>query len=1051
MGPVAAAAIHFTLPGALLQAVRGGIHFALLASALSVLLLCGLATDPRALGPTPRPLDPVPPLGPSEPAPSPDGATVAFSWAGDLWTVSIQGGLVSRLTEGPGEDVRPVWSPDGGWIAFARREEERWNVWTLDLESGREFQLTRHDAAEFPSGFSPDGAHVLFHGARDGEERVHQVPTSGGPVELLVDVPSSEGIELADGSLVFVRSEHPWWRRGGRGAGGADLWLQSPSGQLRRLTAFAGPELWPRVGGAERSIYYVSEESFQRNVWKLDPRGGAREQITAHRDAPVLFPRVSRNGRWLVYEQGGRLWRLDLAEEDGSPEQIDVRLPPSREEPVRRVYTNGARRLTVSGERLWLEIEGDVFVGELPPVGAVSAGDTLELAPVDDTGFREEGVALSPSGTFAVAVSDRSGGRDLYRVETGDAREARWQPFRQDRSELQMPLVSPDGRFVAYVRHFEGAELRLAESGGGRDVELAHAVAISDLAFSPDGRWIAFSADDEYGNADIYLASLFENGVYDVTLHPARDLRPRWSSDGRWLLYLSDRAGSFDLWGVPLASGRSASASALPADALLSVDLSGIALRSVQLTQLFGDEEDYLVAGDGSIAFLGTALGRRDLFVLPEIGAEPALLTLGLDLEDIAWSPSGFWLLDRAGRLLRLPVESSVPGLASGGPRVPDPVPYRAATAHDPAEERLQVLRQVWTELRDGFYQETLHLANWKAIRERMEVRVGEVRTRAELERLLLEMAGELDASHLGVSTPSPRSPAGRWGLSLRADGGRLRVTEVLPGGPADELGLAPGDRLFAVGGVPVDARRALEVAVPVAAWVRSEWIWEDRSGNERRATARSVNAARIRQLRFDAAERVRKEEVRRRSAGRIGYVSLPTIDREALDRLRREAELFQADADGLVLDLRENVGGDLPEEFLRQLDRRPLLQRQPRGQSRRGAPLPFWERPMVVLIGSRTGSAAEIVAQGLGVSGRAILVGGPTLGAVIGADEIVLQMGLRFRIPRIGWYTLQGENLEGRGVFPDIVVDGGVAGGVDDPVLDRALEVLRDEIRAKK
>jgi tricorn protease len=209
------------------------------------------------------------------------------------------------------------------------------------------------------------------------------------------------------------------------------------------------------------------------------------------------------------------------------------------------------------------------------------------------------------------------------------------------------------------------------------------------------------------------------------------------------------------------------------------------------------------------------------------------------------------------------------------------------------------------------------------------------------------------------------------------------------------------------------------------------------------------VDVARIRSLRFADRERTRKEEVGRRSAGRLAYVAPPTIDRESLDRLHREAELLQADADGLILDLRENVGGDLPEEFLRQLDRRSLLQRQPRGQTRRGAPRPLWDRPIAVLIGPGTGSAAEIVAEGLRASGRATLIGEPTLGAVIGADEIALQMGLHFRIPRIGWYTLQGENLEGRGVLPAISVNSS-PGRDADPVLERAIEVLGNEARPK-
>lgn len=1020
------------------------------------LTVAGLAGSAAALAPTPRPLDPLPPGGPAEPAPSPDAAQLAFSWAGDLWVVAAHGGVAARLTDGPEEDARPVWSPDGGAIAFARREEERWNLWCLDLRTARLTPLTRHDAAEYPSAFTPDGRHVLFHGARDGVERVYRVPREGGPIEPLLTLPSSEGVLAPDGTVVFVRAEHPWWRRGARAVGGADLWIRRPDGEVEPLTSLAGPELWPRLSPRSDLVYYVAEESFQRNVWQIALADGRREQVTAHRDAPVLFPRLSADGQLLAYEQGGRLWTLRLGDPEAAPTMVDVRLPVAEEPKVTRSWTEHADGLIAEANHLWLSVGGDLFVADLGDgveagigrretgsggsAAAAASPEPLVFDPVDASGFREWGLAVSPRGNVVLAASDRGEGGSLLRLDPAEAPGTRWSVFREDPAPLDSPVVSPDGAYVAYVRRFRGAELRLAELAGKRDVELARAVAIQDPAFSPDGRWLAFAAQDDGGDLDVYLVSLFGQGIHEVSAHPARDFRPRWTPDGRWLLFLSDRAGSLDLYGLPTRRGGNRLLGA-DADSLAVVGWPGPAPAPLQLTALLGDEIDFMPTADGRVAVLALALGRGALFLLPEVGAEPTLATTAGDLRALTWSPGAFHFLDAAGRLLRLPDPPVVPA-------EPVVLPFRADAVHDPAAERRQIVRQAWTALRDGFYQEGLHLANWPVIGRRTEERGRDLRTRGEVERLLLEMAGELDASHLGVVGPGPTLPAGLWGLTMNADAGRLRIAGVIPGGPGDLLGLRPGDLLFSVGGVPVDSHRSLEVAVPVSAGATAEFVWENGAGEELRGMARAVDFRTVAGLRFAAWEQRGREAVRRRVGDRVIYLALPTIDRTSLERLRRELA-GAGRAGGLLLDLRENVGGDLPEEFLRQLVFPPLLLRQPRGQVQQPAPRGLFERPIVVLVGERTGSAAELVAQGLAAAERAHLVGRPTLGAVIGADEIELQLGLRFRIPRVGWYTLQGENLEGRGVQPDFVVTE-MGSGDRDLTLERGLDVLLEELRRR-
>ena len=84
---------------------------------------------------------PVMGVGPTDPAPSPDGRTIAFAARGWLWLMELENGKARRLTSSGAMDSRPAWSPDGERLAFLRDNTEDTDIFVLDLGSGRESPL----------------------------------------------------------------------------------------------------------------------------------------------------------------------------------------------------------------------------------------------------------------------------------------------------------------------------------------------------------------------------------------------------------------------------------------------------------------------------------------------------------------------------------------------------------------------------------------------------------------------------------------------------------------------------------------------------------------------------------------------------------------------------------------------------------------------------------------------------------------------------------------------------------------------------------------------
>ncbi len=114
---------------------------------------------------------------------------IAFAYGGDLWTARLDGSDVRRLTTADGDELNPVFSPDGKWIAFAGNYDGNLDVYVVPAGGGEPRRLTWHPGNDVPQAFTPDGTQLLFvSGRADFSGRYGQlwtVPVAGGPESRL--------------------------------------------------------------------------------------------------------------------------------------------------------------------------------------------------------------------------------------------------------------------------------------------------------------------------------------------------------------------------------------------------------------------------------------------------------------------------------------------------------------------------------------------------------------------------------------------------------------------------------------------------------------------------------------------------------------------------------------------------------------------------------------------------------------------------------------------------------------------------------------------------
>jgi TolB protein len=129
--------------------------------------------------------------GPTDPAPAPDGKSLAFAAHGWLWLLDLESGVAERLTNGADLDSRPRWSQDGERLAFVRDTGRDTQIVIMDLETKDEM-LVDTDGIDLDPEFSADGETLFYASAVDGQLSLWRQNLAAGTAERLTDLPQVE-------------------------------------------------------------------------------------------------------------------------------------------------------------------------------------------------------------------------------------------------------------------------------------------------------------------------------------------------------------------------------------------------------------------------------------------------------------------------------------------------------------------------------------------------------------------------------------------------------------------------------------------------------------------------------------------------------------------------------------------------------------------------------------------------------------------------------------------------------------------------------------------
>jgi tricorn protease len=388
----------------------------------------------------------------------------------------------------------------------------------------------------------------------------------------------------------------------------------------------------------------------------------------------------------------------------------------------------------------------------------------------------------------------------------------------------------------------------------------------------------------------------------------------------------------------------------------------------------------------------------------------------------------------------------------------------------DPVIEWRQMYVDAWRILRDWFYDEGVHGNDWNAIRARYEPLVAHVSNREDLDYILHEVAGELNAGHVyverGANRPSKvtRREGGLLGAEISAsDYGYFRIDRIYAGQNWSEdfrspltaagVGIQAGDWLIAIDGTSTREVKNIYALLENKGNRMVELTVNERPDADGARTVRVRTITSETGLRYLDWVESRRQLVERLSGGRIGYVHVPNTAVEGNRELVKQM-MWQTGKEALIIDDRYNGGGFIPDRMIEILSRRPLNYWKRRGLDPQATPLFSHDGPKAMLINGLSSSGGDALPYYFRKMGLGPLIGTRTWGGLIGiSGNPGLMDGSQILAATFRFMDTDGQwAVENEGVAPDIeVLDRPelVAKG-KDPGVEKAVEVLLKELDAK-
>ncbi|MEM6858327.1 MAG: S41 family peptidase [Pseudomonadota bacterium] len=1039
--------------------------------------------------------------------------TLVFASEGDLWRTGRDGGTAIRLTNHEQEERFAKISPDGTMVAFNASYDSGDDIYVMPVAGGAPTRLTYEGGGLTTVGWTPDGK-VIFSSRLTGGgqgEVLYTISPTGGEGTPIPLWRANAATYSQDGSTLFFSRRGLYARARDnavlyRGGGMAQLWswqAGSTEEAMQLLADFGAPIRNPMAHAGR--IYFISDKSGADAIWSVPESGGTATKVSGEFDFPVLQAEI--DGGEIFLQNGADLHVFTIA--SGALETLSINLITDREQTRPRTLEKplaniDAARIAPSGKSITVTARGEVALA------APLERRRVELAIPEGARARE--AVMGPKGEHVFMILDQGDARDIVKFAADGSGEPEAITKGYD-AHIWSFTVSPDAKTLVVWDKL--ARLQKIDIATGAVTLLSQNTTGDDNAFgfpvfSPDGDFIAYSetgAENFANVSNLFVQNLATGERVQATSGKFSDSEPAFSEDGAWLYFISARNFSPEPgspWGdrnmgVSFPNRGELHALQLDPEAAFPFTPDNELTGAKDDEEKGGSDKDEDESEDkdddkakANITLAGLSDRLYKLPVKPGAGGQllaskgflytrmdDAWVSIKIDKNDPeveTFAKEALGLSMSADRKTIMVVQGEGGNfrfaLVPAGPKMPGELDGKLVRLGDwritidPRKEWEQMFLDAWRMHRDFAYDPALRGVDWEAVRDQHQPLVSRIGARAELGTIMGLMASQLGILHSQVRggdlpEDGENSQLAFLGATYSPVQGGLRIDSIYRG-EADLVSLQPplrrpgidvreGDVITKVDGRAIASIADLRMALASKAGqqVRLDLT---RSGTALSEIVEPMNGrGRARAEYYDFTEG-RKAATAELSGGEIGYLKLRAMGGGDIATFARDF-FAQMDKDGIIIDVRNNSGGNIDSILIAQLLRRPWA---------------FWGKPdgsgveytnmqnayrghVAVLIDERTYSDGETFAGGIKSLGIGPLVGKRTAGAGIWLSDrnrVIDNGGVR--IAEYAQYDINGNWIvEGYGVGPDYEVENGPYATYQgrDAQLEAAIGLLKQRI----
>lgn len=1034
---------------------------------------------------------------------------ITFTYAGDIWIVSKEGGTAHRLTTAKGVEGFAKFSPDGSMIAFSGNYNGNVDVYVIPSLGGLPKRITHHGMSDRIVDWFPDGKNLLFASSREsGKQRFNQfykVSKDGGIAEKL-PLPYAEfGSVSPDGKKIaftIISSAFRTWKRY-LGGMAADIFIfdfdKMTSENISKNIANDEMPMWK-----ENKIYFLSDrDKNQRyNIWVYDLSTKQNKQLTFFDKFDVRFPSIGENE--IVFEAGGLLYLLDLSSEKIREVKVNVVTDGAtlltQNENVEKLIQNFS--ISYNGSRALFEARGEIF--------SVPAENGAVINLTQSSGAAERYPSWSPNGKYVAYFSDKTGEYQLTIRDIEKPAEEKVLTSFEDGYRYNIHW-SPDSKKLVFID--QSMTINLYDLTTDKltkvDKQLWYyegGLRNFTLGWSSDSRYFAYAKDQENRTSAIAIYDTKEGKIRQVTSGFYSDSNPVFDTDGKYLYFLTNRNftpvySDFDnTWIYPNSTqiavvtlSKETLSPIAPKNDTISVKKEDEAksdekksdekkddkkdekkIKEVKIDfDGFEERVAMLPPSAGNYGNLSAVSGKVIYNRSPNSGsADKKKSVMFYDLEKreekTIVDDADAYQISADGKKVLIAKQNSY-SIVDVAPdqKLDKKLPTnQLEMTVNPKEEWRQIFNEVWRLERDFFYDKNMHGVDWKEMKKRYGALIDNAVTRSDVNYIIGELIAELNASHTyrgggDEEIPSQRA-VGYLGIDWELNNGAYRIKRIVKGAPWDSevrsplsasgLKVKERDYILAVNGIKIDVSKDPSSAFEGLADKTVELTINNKPSTDGAWTIvvkTLSDETRLRNLEWIESNRKRVEEA---TDGKIGYIYVPSTGIDGQTELARQF-YAQFTKQGLIIDERFNNGGQIPDRFIELLDRKPLAFWAVRdGKNWQWPPVANFG-PKVMLINGWSGSGGDAFPDYFRKYKLGPLVGTRTWGGLIGITGApALIDGGSVTVPTFRMYDPDGDWFkEGHGVDPDIEVPedpGMLAKGVDvqlERAIQEALRLLKE------